>query len=98
MNRIWKFIDRKPGGHDSPDLAVPIQPIPRFALVVSAPDGSSTAITRRFEAGDAYHCRLCPNGSCCAVQDVCLIMVPGVVAPKDAAMHSTVGVARIHRQ
>jgi hypothetical protein len=98
MNRVWKFIDRKPGGHDSPDLAVPPQPVPRFAIIATVPNGSFTAITRRFEDGDAAHCRLRPEGTCCAVQDICAIIVSGVVAPKDAPLFSSIGIPRAKRQ
>jgi hypothetical protein len=60
------------------------QPIPYYAKVITTPDGSQTAMLRRWNPGDTARCRLCPVGRCIADDDACFVMVKGRISEAQA--------------
>ena len=75
------------GSASAPILA--IQPVPVGLQIAAHTDAGRTVtgILRQWKPGDAARCRLCPVGRCGAHNDVCLVLVSGVVAPSTAALY-----------
>jgi hypothetical protein len=90
MNRIWRFLDRRPQGADPLCRSVRPQPVPLETRVARIKVGARwiTAIFRAWQYDHVPECRLCPRGSCCAVGGSCLLQITAYVSDADAPLYS----------
>lgn len=78
----------------SDTLPFPSQPKPVGLLVSHIPEHAPerTAIVREWREGEGRLCKFCPPGLCCLTpRGTCLVIAPGFIAPRDAAVYRVPG-------
>jgi hypothetical protein len=88
VNRVFHWLGRLPDGGDQPGL-IPRQPIPTEVRVCRVKLRGSwvTSLFRVWKREDIPACRLCPLGTCSAVNGSCLLLVTERIEDDQAGLY-----------